>query len=313
MALDSAAAVATLRDLTGKFDNAVRAAEPFYPRICTVAPSNRKDEKYGWLGNSGGVREWVGDRQFARLRAATYFLANKKWEDSLSIEKDDLDDDTMGMYGALLENLAIEAAYHPDELVFNTLLAGASSACFDGLNFFDTSHSWGDSGTQSNKITVAGNADVGTTDGISKVTATEFRLAYHAARNSLLNFKRDNGKYFMRPTIGRLDNLLLVLPTALEKPAAEATKSVIIGNATNVVLDAPEIIASPYCTSAVTFWLFYLGAPLKPFVFQARKPLQRQMKGLNDREFKDVKFMTDARYNVGYLAWWNAVQVTLTT
>jgi phage major head subunit gpT-like protein len=46
---------------------------------------------------------------------------------------------------------------------------------------------------------------------------------------------------------------------------------------------------------------------LRPFVFQARRPLARQMKGMDDREFKNVKFMTDARYNLGYLAWWNAV------
>jgi hypothetical protein len=33
---------------------------------------------------------------------------------------------------------------------------------------------------------------------------------------------------------------------------------------------------------------------------------------LNDIETKDVKFMTEARYNVGYLAWWTAVLTTFT-
>jgi len=36
---------------------------------------------------------------------------------------------------------------------------------------------------------------------------------------------------------------------------------------------------------------------LRPFVSQAREPLHRQMKDLNDIETKDVKFMTEARYN----------------
>jgi len=55
-----------------------------------------------------------------------------------------------------------------------------------------------------------------------------------------------------------------------------------------------------------------VGQKIKPFVFQARRPLGRQMKGLDDREFKDVKLMTDARYNVGYFAWWYSVQSTFT-
>ena len=311
--LDSAATVATLRDLTIRFDNRIQQATPIYPRLCTIAQSRRRDEKYGWLGNSQGIREWLGDRQFARLRAATYFLANKKWESSLAIEKDDLDDDTMGMYGPVIEDLADEAAYHPDELLFTTHQAGGTGVCFDGQNFYDTDHLWGDSGTQSNALTHSGCVSVTVTNGVSGVTAAEFLSAYHEARSALVNFKRDNGKFFMRPTVGKIDNLLLLVPTCLEKAAKTAMFSVIISNSTNIVLDAPEIITSPYLTSNVKFWLFYLGAPLKPFVFQARKPLQRQMKGMDDREFKDVKFMTDARYNMGYLAWWNAVQVTLTT
>ena len=71
-------------------------------------------------------------------------------------------------------------------------------------------------------------------------------------------------------------------------------------------------VVSGGLTDATKFYLLNLSQPLKPFVFQARRPLQRQMKGMDDREFKDVKFMTDARYNLGYLAWWNAVLTTWT-
>jgi hypothetical protein len=47
-------------------------------------------------------------------------------------------------------------------------------------------------------------------------------------------------------------------------------------------------------------------------VFQKREPISRQPKGADDIEKKDIKFMTQARYNVGYLAWWNAVLYTFT-
>ena len=39
MALDTAKATVTLRDLTAKFDNRVRATTPFYPQLCTIANS----------------------------------------------------------------------------------------------------------------------------------------------------------------------------------------------------------------------------------------------------------------------------------
>ena len=55
------------------------------------------------------------------------------------------------------------------------------------------------------------------------------------------------------------------------------------------------------------------GEAVKPFVFQRREPLTRMMKGIDDLETKDVKFMTEARYNVGYFAWWTSILCTLTT
>ena len=115
MALDTARAVATLRGLTAKFDAGADAAQPYYPNLCTIVPSNGSDEQYGWLGSMPGMQEWLGDRQFKSLRSGNFTLANKKWESSIAIEKDDIEDDRLGMYGPVLEHLGQEAALHPDE------------------------------------------------------------------------------------------------------------------------------------------------------------------------------------------------------
>lgn len=305
MALDTAKATVTLRTLTKKFDNAIQASSPFYPQVCTVIPSDGADEAYGMLGNVPGIREWLGDRQFKELRAGTFTIANKHWESSLLIKKTDLADDRMGMYGPLMDQLAIEAAYHPDELFFTALVNGESTACFDGQYFFDTDHSWGDSGTQDNDLTYA--AATGTTP-----TAAEFRAAFHQARTALVKFKNDQGKFLNRPITMGMSSLLLVVPPELELTAYEALTATILSNNSNVVIDSPKIVVSPHLTNAAKFYLFNTGSPLKPFVFQAREPLSRQMKGLDDAETKDVKFMTEARYNVGYLAWWTGVLTTFT-
>jgi phage major head subunit gpT-like protein len=305
MPTGTASATATLRGLSAKFDVGFNSATPFYPQVCTTIPSTGRDERYAFLGSMPGTREWLGDRVFNELRAADFTIANREWENSLRIEKNDIDDDRLNMYGPTLEMLGQEAALHPDELFMEALAAAETNACFDGQAFFDTDHSWGDSGSQDNDLT--GAAATGTAP-----TEAEFRTAYHACRSAMLNFVRDNGKPFIPNIVNPLPNLVLLVPTEMELAANQAMKKLLVSSGeTNIVLDSPKIVVSSR-VDAAKFYLFNLSQPIKPFVFQARRPIQRQMKGLDDREFKDVKFMTDARYNVGYLAWWNAVLYTFT-
>lgn len=306
MAIDIASAQVKLRDLTAKFDNRVAAATPFYPQVCYDASSVRSSEKYGWIGNMPGMREWLGERQFSELRSANFVLENKHWESSLAIKKTDLADDNLGQYGPVLEQLGIEAAHHPDELWFSVLEQGESTACFDGQFFFDTDHVWGNSGSQSNDIT-------STVVSTSAPTVAEIKTAIRKMIRSMLAFKNDQGKLYNRPTVGRLNDLTLLVPLALRDLVYDALESELISNSSNVVVDRPNIVSSPYLTSDVKLYLFKTGEAVKPFVFQRREPLTRMMKGIDDLETKDVKFMTEARYNVGYFAWWTSILCTLTT
>lgn len=304
MSLNTAAAVATARGLTAKFDDGVENAMPFYPEVSTVAPSMGADEQYGFLGSMPGTREWLGDRQFQTLRGADYTLKNREWENSVEIEKNDFDDDRIGMYDSVFADIGEEAAQHPDELLFQAIEAGETTACFDGQFFYDTDHAWGESGTNNNDLT----ADVTTP---TTPTEAEFRTAYHAARAALLGFKRDNGKPYIRPTIRPLRRLILLVPTGLEEVANLAiNKTLVSSGETNVVLDKPTIVTSASLTSQIKFHLLNVGQRLRPFVFQARRPISRGFSGFDDRKSKVVQFMADARYNVGYLAWWNAVLTT---
>lgn len=306
MALDTARTITNLRGLTQRFDVGVESASPFYPTIATTVRSDGADEEYGGLGSVPGIREWLGDRQFHTLRGAKFEIENKSWESSVQIQKDDIADARLVKYGPILEELGVEAMHHPDELMFDLLINGETGLSFDGQAFFDTDHVWGESGTNNNDLTGAIVAE-------ATPTEAEFRSAFHTARTAMLGFRRDNGKLYHRPTIGPLSDLLLLVPPHYELAAVQAlNKTLVDGGETNIVLDTPRIVAVSYLTEN-KFYLLRTSQRLKPFIFQARQPLQRQMKGMNDREWKDVKFMTDARYNAGYLAWWNAVVFTFTT
>lgn len=305
MALDTAAATTALRGLTQKFDEGTESYTPFYPSVCSVRPSDGADEQYALLGAMPGVREWLGDRQFNKLRAADFTIKNKEWETSLEIERTKIEDDRLSFYNDVLGELGVEAVAHPDELLFSLVVAGESQAGFDGQFFFDTDHAWGDSGNQSNDLSYAKAGALPTED--------EFRGAYHQARAAMLAFKRDNGKPFVRPTIKPLSGLQLWVPPQLEEVAHKALfKDLVAGGETNIVLDRPQILTVTHLTDAAKFYLINPTSRIRPFVFQARRPLMRKMKGLDDHEFKNVKFMADARYNVGYGAWWNAVLTTFT-
>jgi phage major head subunit gpT-like protein len=183
---------------------------------------------------------------------------------------------------------------------------GESTACFDGQFFYDTDHVWGNSGTQSNDIT-------STVASTSAPTVAEVKTAIRKMIRSMLAFKNDQGKLYNRPTVGRLNDLTLLVPLALRDLVYDALESELISNSSNVVVDRPQIVSSPYLTSDVKLYLFKTGEAVKPFVFQRRAPLTRMMKGIDDLETKDVKFMAEARYNVGYFAWWTSILCTLTT
>lgn len=305
MAQNTAKYEAILRDLTHKFYHGVKTASPFYPSVCTTVQSTGADEKYGWLGQVPSVREWLGERIFNEMRASDFTLANKLWEDSLLVPKINMDDDRMGLYDTLFTDLGQRAALHPDKLLMQAIIAGESTLCHDGQYFFDTDHAWGDSGPQDNDLT--GAAATGTMP-----TEAEFKAAFEACVTKMLGYVDDRGEPLNQPTVGALNDLMVLVPIALYATAYKAVNAAIMSNNSNVNVWTPRVEASPFLTSGAKFYTFYTGATLKPFVFQARESLSKQVKGISDLETKDVKFMTQARYNIGYLAWWNAVLYTFT-
>lgn len=303
MSNNSAAYVATLRGLTAKMVSGFQAAAPFYPRLCMMAKSNGRDENYGILGEVPQMQEWLGPRQAKTLRGATYLLTNREFEATVSVEKNDIDDDRMSLYDLKFTQVGSRAATHPDKLLMQTVVAGASTQCFDGQYFFDTDHAFGDSGSQSNALTYNASNH-------AAVTTAEFKAAFRAAIKAMLAFKDDQGEPINQPTFGRLKDLVCVVPIDLRDQAIEAFEQVIMSNDTNVVIDRPEVVTSAFMTDGTKFQVYYLGDIVKPFIFQQRRPLKTWTKGENDPERRDVLFGADARYAIGYGAWWNAVETT---
>lgn len=112
--------------------------------VATKVPSTGSQVNYKWLGEIPGMREWLGDRVIANLKASDYTLVNKSFELTIGVDRDDIEDDNIGVYRPMIQQLAHSAATHPSELVYALLKLGFSEKCYDGQYFFDTDHPVGD-------------------------------------------------------------------------------------------------------------------------------------------------------------------------
>ncbi len=122
------------------FNQGLGQAATQYERIATVVPSTTKSNEYGWLGKIPGMREWIGDRVIHGIATHGYTIKNKPYELTVGVDRDDIDDDNVGIYTPMMQNMGESVAAQPDELIFSLLKNGISTACYDGQNFFDTDH-----------------------------------------------------------------------------------------------------------------------------------------------------------------------------
>lgn len=139
------------------YQQGFEAAMSDWDKVSMVVPSNTKSETYGWMGKVTSFREWVGDRVLQNLSASSYQIFNKDFENTVVVDRNDILDDTLGVYSPIMRQLGEDARVHRDKLVFSLMKSGFTTNCYDGQYFFDTDHPVG-TGTVSNYGGGAGTA-----------------------------------------------------------------------------------------------------------------------------------------------------------
>ncbi|MBE7415086.1 MAG: Mu-like prophage major head subunit gpT family protein [Deltaproteobacteria bacterium] len=122
------------------FNQAFEGVQSDAERVAMSVPSSVREETYGWLGTFPKMREWIGDRHIKNLEAHGYTIKNKDWESSVSVDRNDIDDDNYGVYNPVVSEMGRSSAAHYEELVYGLLPLGFSTLCYDGQYFFDTDH-----------------------------------------------------------------------------------------------------------------------------------------------------------------------------
>ena len=143
---------------SGAFRGALTGTTPMWGQAATLVPSTAAETKYAWLGQITRFREWIGERHIQSLAVHDYAIKNKTFENTVSIGREEIEDDQYGVYTPVIQQLGQDAAQHPDELVFNLLNAAFTTPCYDGQYFFDTDHPVGAPGNQASVSNFQGGA-----------------------------------------------------------------------------------------------------------------------------------------------------------
>lgn len=75
------------------FNKAFAEAPSQYKEIAMDVPSTAAENTYAWLGMTTKFREWIGDRVIQNLETHGYTIRNKKFENTVGVSEDDIEDD----------------------------------------------------------------------------------------------------------------------------------------------------------------------------------------------------------------------------
>lgn len=278
-------------------------------RYAMKVSSKQATETYGWLGMVPAMREWVGGRQPQALRESTFSITNKDFEATLEVLVADLRRGAGDQLRVRIAELGRRCLGHPRKLLTTKMIAGESTACYDGQYFFDTDHSEGDSGTQDNDLT--GAAATGTTP-----TVQEMRDAIMATIQAILGFKDDQGEPMnedARVFEVMVPNLYWgVAKSSLGLPVLGGGEVNILANMDGFDI---KLVNNPRLTWTTKFATYRTDGDTKPFILQEEVPLNVSSIGEgSELEFKEKKHWhgVDWGGNVDFGFWQHACLYTFT-
>jgi len=288
-------------------------AQPLLDAVGMRVPSNTRDQRYPIVQSiTGAMRQWTGERQVQNIVNQGFTVTNAKWENTLAIERTDLEDDQYGVYSSMLiPNLARHAKLLPELQIANVF--NSNPTCYDGQALFSASHpidpSGAISGTQSNSLTA------------TPLNATNLAVAY---QKMLAFLGPDN------IPMGSLGTTLLVPPSLAYTawtlangafyPEAKNNAAGVFGSQDNVWKGQFNVVVSPYLTdsgsttTAVWYLLDTRSATQRAVLWQEREAAQlvSMVDPANPSVFFEDRFYMGARARgaAAPALWFKAIKVS---
>lgn len=279
--------------------------------------SDQASETYNFLGQSPAMREWVAGRQAKGFSSQGLTIVNKHYEATIEVRKRDARRDKTTQINARIQEFYDRAQTHWVSLLSTLLINAPSTVCYDGQFFFDTDHSEGSSGTQSNDITVDISTLPAAVHGVVTLPSMEeMQQAILAGIAQILSFKDDQGE----PMNENARSFMVEVPISLYMVALSAVSklstAVLPQNMNPNVLAnfTVDVSTNARLTWTDSFAIFRTDSPIKAFIRQTEQDVE--LKALaegSEYEFNNDawQFGIDAWRGVGYGYWQRACYVTL--
>lgn len=215
-----------------------------------------------WLGAAPQMREWADERRAIGLGDYSYEVTIARYEATIEIDIDALRDGRQDIYTPRIREMSQNAARLEYNLISDLIANGETGDCYDGQDFFDTDHSEGDSGTQSNELTGTGS------------TLEQIRTDYYSAYSALMGFKDDKGVQLQpsefRPIVW-IPNSATLLERFSQLRDGNLAPSASTGGNSNVLANKFELVVDPRLSDANDWYMFRTDGAMKPFVLVTRE------------------------------------------
>lgn len=279
--------------------------------VSLMIDSDQETETYKFLGMVPQLREWKGGRLAKALRVDGFTLSNKTFEATLHADLEDLRRDKTGQLAIRMGELGRRAGTHWASLL--TTLLEANGNGYDGVAFFATSHSLGNSGTQKNLLTATEVGALNVSDAANP-TADEWQDIVGGIVGWFYSFKDDQGE----PINGDALEFVLMVPPLMLANAIAAVRSGFrkSGSTPEIATNDFTITVVPNArlTNANYVYMFRTDSEMKPLIAQGEvEPMVKVLGPESEHAIlhNEALFAVKAVRNVTYGEPLHAIRATL--
>lgn len=282
--------------LKANYNNAFAATETVWEKIAMKIPSTTSQNDYGWLSRFPKMRKWVGDKVIKSLEAFKYSIKNDDFEATVAVNRNDIEDDNLGMYGIQAQGAGESAKSLPDEIVLELVNRVFDTLCYDGQFMVDIDHPVGNG--LGGVVSVSNKG----TKVLSVATLAAAKASFGAARTAMRLFKDDEGRPLnVQPTV------LLVPPSLEDEANSLMNNDRLEDGKQNPYKGLCTVVCDARLSSSTAWFLLDTSKAIKPFIYQERKaPVFVEQTSPDAPDVftrKEFKFGAEARAAGGYGFW----------
>jgi len=310
---------AVLKDLTIIAEDTVAQTRPqLHPLICSQVPEDGAYTKIAVAANVPFPRKFEAERSSQGKDVPVVINYDQEtYELTIDINSDLLRNAKAYNYADLVREAVMAAVMYPDYSASQLVIAGASTAGYDGVNFYGTTHKYAKTGSNTINNTVSATGQ----------SVPQLAADFSSALTKIRTFKDNNGRLLNNLAAQGAGQLLIHCPVALEQAfrtmlfgqsipitVPVTTSGTLAATGSNMLTSIAGLFPDGYldATSATTWYLHYVGMPIKPFVFIENYPVQVRVLGFGtefETNFNKVRIAMKQRFVLGYHRFDRSVKV----